>query len=191
MNSTVPKTATSAGQPGWLNPLAARSRLQRDHHDEHSCANIIGGLLAVEDVLLDLDPRNNAELFQAIGHHMETRHGLSGEGVTAALSHRERIGSTALGQGVAIPHARIQGLARIQLAYVHLKQPISFEAPDSLPVSDFLVLLVPKQATEEHLAILAEATQVFADRELRERLRQCRSPHEVKEIFDTRRHAAS
>lgn len=80
---------------------------------------------------------------------------LSNEGwphdsLALSLSHRERIGSTGLGQRVAIPHARVKGLDRIQPIYILRKFAIPFDAPDGRFVSDILALLVPKQATEEH-----------------------------------------
>ena len=95
-------------------------------------------------------------------------------------------GSTGLGEGIAIPHARVENLSRIQLAYLRLKTPIPYGAPDGKPVSDVLVLLVPKQATEEHLWILAETAQMFADHRFVERLRACRHPIEVKSLFEPR-----
>ncbi|WP_366504391.1 PTS sugar transporter subunit IIA [Propionivibrio sp.] len=73
----------------------------------------------------------------------------------------------------------------MQVSYVGLKSPIPFDAPDGKPVSDILVLLVPKQATEEHLQILAEATQMFSDGRFRERLHQCKHAQEVKQLFAT------
>ncbi|MGV0976783.1 MAG: PTS sugar transporter subunit IIA [Azonexus sp.] len=96
----------------------------------------------------------------------------------------KKIGSTALGEGVAISHARIKDLRRIQLAYIRLRQPIPFDAPDDKPVSDILVILVPKEATEEHLRILSEVTQMFSDRQFRQKLRQCGEAGETKQLFD-------
>ena len=116
---------------------------------------------------------------------MEREHATPQAWVAASLAHREKIGSTGLGEGVAIPHARVKDLERIQVAYAHLKIPISFDAPDGKPVSDVLVLLVPKQATEEHLSILAEATQMFSDRQFRDRLHLCKHALEVKQLFQS------
>lgn len=114
---------------------------------------------------------------------MESEHAMPQAWVAASLAHRERIGSTGLGEGVAIPHARVKDLEKIQIAYAHLKSAIPFDAPDGKPVSDVLVLLMPKQATEEHLSILAEATQLFSDRQFRERLHQCQHALEVRQLF--------
>lgn len=139
-----------------------------------------------EDILLDVEVASKDQLFDEIGQHMEREHAMPREWVVAGLARREQVGSTALGEGVAIPHSRVEELARIQAAYLRLKRPIPYDAPDGRPVSNILVLLVPKRATEEHLLILADATQMFADRPLRERLHACRHALEVKSLFESR-----
>ena len=106
------------------------------------------------------------------------------EWVVLSLSRREQVGSTGLGEGVAVPHARIKDLARIQLAYVRLKSPIPYDAPDGKPVFEILVLLVPKQATAEHLSILAEATRMFSDQQFRLRLGRCNEVQQAKRLFN-------
>ena len=138
-----------------------------------------------EDILLDIEVSCKDQLFDEIGRHMEREHALPREWVAAGLSRREQVGSTGLGEGIAIPHARVEDLSRIQVAYLRLKKPIPYDAPDGRPVSDVLVLLVPKLATEEHLLILADATQIFADREFREQLHSCRHVLEVKSLFES------
>ncbi len=138
-----------------------------------------------EDILLDIDVSSKGQLFDEIGRHMEREHGLSREWVAAGLSRREQVGSTGLGEGIAIPHARVEDLKRIQVAYLRLKKPIPYDAPDGRPVSDVLVLLVPIRATEEHLRILADATQIFADSQLRDQLHSCRHALEVKSLFES------
>jgi len=145
--------------------------------------NTIADLLQTEDIILDLKVANKSQLFEEIGRHMERMHGMPQAWVVLGLSRREQAGSTGLGQGVAIPHARIKDLARIQVAYFRLATPVPFAAPDGKPVSDILVLLVPKQATEEHLRILADATQIFSDACFRERLNICQQAASVKELF--------
>jgi PTS system nitrogen regulatory IIA component len=146
--------------------------------------NTIASLLQPEDIVLDLVVSTKGELLDAIGRHMERTHGLPHRAVTQDLSRREQIGSTGLGDGVAIPHARFEKLDRILVAYLRLDLPIPFDAPDSKPVHDFLVLLVPKQAAEEHIRILAETSRILSDRRFRGRLRQCGYPTEVKVLFD-------
>ena len=148
--------------------------------------NRIADLMLPNDILLDLEISSKSELLEEIGRHMERAHGMPHGSVTASLSHRERIESTALGQGVAIPHARVKDLDRIRIAYVRPKAPIPFDAPDGQPVADILILLVPKQAAEEHLTLLAEATQLLSERRFRERLHACKDPLEVMQLFQAR-----
>lgn len=145
--------------------------------------NTIANLLQAEDILLNLEASSKDQFFFEIGNHMEKSHALPQKWVALSLSRREQVGSTGLGEGFAIPHARVKDLDRIQLAYVRLRTPLPFDAPDGKPVTDILVLLVPGQATEAHLTILAEATQMFSDRRFREGLRLCTKAPEVKQLF--------
>lgn len=144
----------------------------------------ISDLLRTEDIIFDLAVRTKSRLFEEVGRHMEEMHGMPQAWVILSLTRREAVGSTGLGDGVAIPHARIKDLDRIQLAYVRLASPIPFDAPDGKPVTDVLGLLVPKEATEEHLRILAEATKMFSDQGFRERLRLSANASEAKKQFD-------
>jgi|SRR5450631_1701382 PTS system nitrogen regulatory IIA component len=140
-------------------------------------------LFLPEDVLLDVVVAGKGEFFEEIALHLESVHEMPRAEVERALVHRERIESTALGEGVAIPHARIKSLDRIRTVYVRLKFAIPFDAPDGNPVTDVLVLLVPAQAAQEHLEVLAVAAQMFADRHFRAQLRLCSNPLEVTRLI--------
>jgi len=144
----------------------------------------ITNYLHPEDILLDVDIVSKPEILAVIGRHMELAHALPRESVSLALARREQLGSTGLGQGVAIPHARVKNLDRILVAYLRPQSPIPFDAPDGEPVTHILVLLVPKEATDEHLLILAEATEMLANRRFRKHLRQCDDAAAVKRLFD-------
>lgn len=146
--------------------------------------NTIAQLLSKNDIILDLEVPSQSRLLQEVARHMEGEHGIPQEWVFQSLSRREKVGSTALGEGVAIPHARIKYLERIQLAYIRLKLPIPYDAPDGKPVSDILVVLVQKEATEAHLRILSEVTQMFSDPQFRQQLRLCHDAEEAKKLFD-------
>ena len=144
----------------------------------------IAGLLTLENILFNLEVSSKAELFEKIAQHMERAHGVAREAVALGLSRREQAGSTALGDGVAIPHARIEHLDRVLVAYVCLKSPIPFDAADGQAVSRAFVLLVPAHATEEHFGVVAEATRLLFGRRFRERLARCGRPVQVKRLFD-------
>ena len=143
-------------------------------------------MLSPRDILLEVKAPGRMELLEQIGQHMEWVHGVGKDLVVRSLLHREQIGSTAMGQGVAIPHARIDTLDQIRIAYLRLAEAIEFGAPDGRPVGDVFVILVPKAATEVHLRILGEASQMFSDALFREELRACTHPADVKLLFDTR-----
>ena len=129
--------------------------------------------------MLELDGTTADQAIGAIARFMAARHGLPGDSVRAALAERERIGSTALGCGIAIPHARLKRLSREVAVFVRPTMPVLFDAPDGKPVTDMLVLLVPWEATEEHLLILAEIAAMFGDRQFRDDLRTCTTREQV------------
>ena len=90
--------------------------------------------------------------------------------ITDSLFARERLGSTGLGHGVAIPHGRIKGLKQPMAAMFQLLNPIGFDSPDEKPVSLMIFLLVPEAATQKHLEILSEIAELLSDAELRDSL---------------------
>lgn len=132
--------------------------------------SLVASLLPPSDVLLDLQVSSKKRLFEQVGILFENNHGISRSLVFDSLFARERLGSTGLGQGVAMPHGRIKGLKDTLGAFVRLGQAVPFDAPDGKPVSLAFVLLVPEHATERHLEILSELAQMFSDRALREAL---------------------
>jgi nitrogen PTS system EIIA component len=132
--------------------------------------SLIAKLLPPSHVVLDLPVSSKKRLFEQIGLLFENQRGLARSLVYDSLFARERLGSTGLGQGVAIPHGRIKGLKEALCAFIRLGQPVPFDAPDGAPVNLVFVLLVPEQATEKHLQILSELAQMFCDKGLREQL---------------------
>jgi len=130
--------------------------------------SLVAKLLPPANVLLDLPVSSKKRLFEQVGLLFENNHGIAKSLVFDSLFARERLGSTGLGQAVAIPHGRIKGLKDALGAFVRLAQPVPFDAPDGKPVQLLFVLLVPEQATEKHLQILSELAQMFSDRALRE-----------------------
>jgi PTS system nitrogen regulatory IIA component len=130
--------------------------------------SLVAKLLPLPNILPDLAASSKKRLFEQIGLLFENRHGIARGVVFESLFARERMGSTGLGQGVAIPHGRIKGLKDALGAFVRLAQPVPFDAPDGKPVNLVFTLLVPEQATEKHLEILSELAQMFSDRALRE-----------------------
>lgn len=134
--------------------------------------SLVANLLTPTHVLVDLPVSSKKRLFEQAGLLFENRDGIAKSVVFESLFARERLGSTGLGQGVAIPHGRIKGLKEAQGALLRLAQPVPFDSPDGQPVSLAFVLLVPEKATEKHLQILSELAQMFSDKSLREAMAQ-------------------
>ena len=132
--------------------------------------NRLAKFLPLENVVVGLSVTSKKRVFEQAGLIFENQNGIARSTVTDNLFARERLGSTGLGEGVAIPHGRIKGLKQPLAAFVRLDQPIPFESPDGQPVSLLIFLLVPEQATQQHLEILSEIAQFLSDREARERL---------------------
>lgn len=132
--------------------------------------NLIAKLLPAANVVLDLEVSSKKRMFEQVGLLFENHHGIARSVVFDSLFARERLGSTGLGQGVAIPHGRIKGIKEPQGAFLRLATPVPFDAPDGKPVNIVFVLLVPEQANEHHLQILSELAQMFSDRDFRARL---------------------
>ncbi len=130
--------------------------------------SLVAKLLPAANVVTDLQVSSKKRLFEQAGLLFENQYGLARSVVFDSLFAREKLGSTGLGQGVAIPHGRIKGLKDAACAFLRLAQPVPFDAPDGLPVSLVFVLLVPEQATEKHLQMLSELAQIFSDRSQRE-----------------------
>lgn len=153
--------------------------------------NLISKLLPEANVLLDLDVSSKKRVFEQAGLLFENNHQIARSQVFDSLFAREKLGSTGLGQGIAIPHGRIKGLKEAVGALVRLAHAIPFDAPDGQPVNLVFVLLVPERATDLHLQILSELAQMFSDRALRERLLQEPNAAEIhKLISDWAPHAA-
>jgi PTS system nitrogen regulatory IIA component len=124
-------------------------------------------------VLAQVEVTSKKRAFEEAGLLFENLYGLSRALVTDSLFSRERLGSTGLGHGVAIPHGRIKGLRAPMAAVFQLASPIAFDAPDEQAVRLLIFLLVPEAATQKHLEILSEIAELLSDADLREKLLTC------------------
>ncbi|HEX5093481.1 MAG TPA: PTS IIA-like nitrogen regulatory protein PtsN [Burkholderiales bacterium] len=145
--------------------------------------SLVAKLLPPANVLLDLQVSSKKRLFEQVGLLFENNHGIGRSLVFDSLFARERLGSTGLGQGVAIPHGRIKGLKDALGAFVRLAQPVPFDSPDGKPVHLLFALLVPEQATEKHLQILSELAQMFSDRALRDAMTAAADPAALHQLI--------
>lgn len=145
--------------------------------------NLIANLLPVSNIMLDLEITSKKRVFEQVGLLFENNHSIARSQVFDSLFTREKLGSTGLGQGIAIPHGRIKGLKEAVGAVVRTQQPIPFDAPDGQNVNLIFVLLVPDRATDLHLQILSELAQMFSDKPFRERLLGARSAAELHQLI--------
>lgn len=132
--------------------------------------NRLAAILPVEQVLVGVDATSKKRAFEEAGLLFESLHGLSRALVTDSLFARERLGSTGLGHGVAIPHGRIKGLKAPMAAVFQLEQAIGFDAPDEQSVKLLIFLLVPEAATQKHLEILSEIAEILSNASTRDNM---------------------
>ena len=147
--------------------------------------NRIARLLPQTNVVTDLRVTSKKRLFEQAGLLFENNHGIERSKVFDSLFARERLGSTALGEGVAIPHGRITGLKEALAAVVRLAEPVPFDAPDGQPVRLLVFLLVPEHATEEHLELLSELAELLSDRPIRDSLLHCEDAAQMHRTLAT------
>jgi nitrogen PTS system EIIA component len=133
--------------------------------------NRLSAILPAEQVLVAVDATSKKRAFEEAGLLFESLHGLNRALITDSLFARERLGSTGLGHGVAIPHGRIKGLKQPLAAVFQLANPIGFDAPDEQPVQLMIFLLVPEAATQKHLEILSEIAELLSDATLRDKMK--------------------
>ncbi|MDO8772784.1 MAG: PTS sugar transporter subunit IIA [Burkholderiaceae bacterium] len=133
--------------------------------------NRLSSILPASQVLVGVDATSKKRAFEEAGLLFEKLHGLNRAIITDSLFARERLGSTGLGHGVAIPHGRIKGMKVPMAAVFQLTQAIGFDAPDELPVNLLIFLLVPEAATQKHLEILSEIAELLSDATLRDKLK--------------------
>jgi len=147
--------------------------------------NHLSRILPAGNIVLDMNATSKKRAFEQAGLLFENHHGLARTVVFDSLFARERLGSTALGQGVAVPHGRVKGLEQPLAAFIRLAQPVAFDAPDGQPVTMLMCLLVPETATQQHLDILAELAQLMSNKALREGLATESDPAEVHRMLTT------
>ena len=145
--------------------------------------NRLASILPSAQVLVQVEATSKKRAFEEAGLLFENLHGLSRALVTDSLFSRERLGSTGLGHGVAIPHGRIKGLRAPMAAVFRLANPIGFDAPDDQAVALLIFLLVPEAATQKHLEILSEIAELLSDAALRDKLNACGDAAELHALI--------
>ncbi|MEE9580768.1 MAG: PTS IIA-like nitrogen regulatory protein PtsN [Nitrosomonadaceae bacterium] len=145
--------------------------------------NLITQLLPLSHVIVDLEATSKKRVFEQVGLLFENTLHIARNQIFDSLFAREKLGSTGLGQGVAIPHGRIKGLHKATAAFVRMKESILFDAPDGRPVDLICILLVPEKATDQHLQILSELAQMFSVKSFRESLLTSKDAAETHQLI--------
>ena len=131
----------------------------------------IAELLTPRSVIAQLRVGNKKQALQEIARRAASATGIAERRIYDVLSERERLGSTGIGRGVAIPHGKLDELARFYGLFARLERAISFEAVDDQPVDLVFVLLAPENAGAEHLRALARVSRLLRDYKVCEKLR--------------------
>ncbi len=147
--------------------------------------NRLAAILPSAQALVQVEATSKKRAFEEAGLLFENLHGLNRAMVADSLFARERLGSTGLGYGVAIPHGRIKGMKTPLAAVFRLREPIGFDAPDEKPVSLMIFLLVPEASTQKHLEILSEIAEMLSDIQLRDKLKACDDATELHRLISS------
>ena len=131
----------------------------------------LADILPFDAVLGGLKASGKKQVLQELGHRAADVYGLDCGKVIENLLARERLGSTAMGSGVAIPHARMEGIDRIVGLFARLEKPVEFESADDQGVDLVFALLAPEEAGADHLRALAKVSRIMRDEAMRQKLR--------------------
>jgi PTS IIA-like nitrogen-regulatory protein ptsN len=143
----------------------------------------IGDILPLSHIVLDAESSSKKRLFEQLAELLALDTEMPQNEIFDCLFAREKLGSTGLGQGVAIPHGRSACVQEVTGAFIRLQEAVDFDAPDSKPVSLVFALLVPEAATDEHLEILSHLASRFADKTVREALLQSKDILAVHQLL--------
>jgi len=131
----------------------------------------IEDLLTADSVIADFKASSKKQVIQSLARQMAQKTGLCEREIFANLLDREKLGSTGVGKGVAIPHARIAGLEQIIGLFARLSSPVDFDSVDDRPVDLVFLLLAPVEAGTDHLKALARVSRLLRDEAVCTKLR--------------------
>jgi PTS system nitrogen regulatory IIA component len=143
----------------------------------------IGELLAQDGVVLRSGASSKRQALHVVAEAAAQALGAPEERILEALLEREALGSTGLGSGVAVPHARLEGIDRVMAVFVRLDTPVAYGSVDDRPVDLLFALFAPPRDGAEHLRALAAASRALRSAEMREQLRQARTVDAIRALF--------
>ena len=143
----------------------------------------ISALLSPKSIFLDIEVTSKKKLLELIANIIAERARLPESTIFSSLLNRERLGSTGLGSGFAVPHARLEQLEDTLGYFFRLKEAVNFEAPDGQPVDLVFTIVIPEQATEQHLVILSSLARIFSNEQVCNAIREADSKDEIAQII--------
>lgn len=143
----------------------------------------IKDLVTVDAIVTGLKSKDKKQLLQDLATQAARVLGLSGSELYEAVLQRERLGSTAVGRGVAIPHCRLGKVRELRCFFCRLDQPVVFDAPDGEPVDLVFLLVAPENAGADHLKALACISRTMRDTSFAKRLRAVKSAQATYSVF--------
>lgn len=150
---------------------------------------LISDLLSPERIRFDVHSSSKKRLLELISRELaRNSEDLSEREIFESLCARERLGSTGLGKGVAIPHGRVKGSNTVQASFIRLKKPLPFDAVDGQPVDLLFAMTVPEQCNEDHLKLLAQIAELFSDPDLLNKLRQADDSGRLLQLLSSTEH---
>jgi PTS system nitrogen regulatory IIA component len=150
---------------------------------------LISDLLSPERVRCDLQSSSKKRLLEVISEELaRDTSEFSKREIFESLCARERLGSTGLGNGVAIPHGRVKGSQHVQASFIRLKKPVPFDAVDGQPVDLLFCLAVPEDCGEDHLKLLAQVAELFSDPDILQQLREADSSGHLLQLLSGANH---
>ena len=153
----------------------------------------INDILTPENVLVSVRATSKKQALQELAKHAAQATGLPERQVFDVLLERERLGTTGVGRGIAIPHGKLEELDKLCGVFATLDQPVDFDSVDDQPVDLLFLLLAPESAGAEHLKALARISRLMRDAALCERIRDASGPAELYKMLTARTtsHAAA
>ncbi|HEB63869.1 MAG TPA: PTS sugar transporter subunit IIA [Gammaproteobacteria bacterium] len=144
----------------------------------------LSDFISADNVACGIRATSRKRVLEVLGDVLaENSEEVSAPAVFSSLHTRERLGSTGIGYGIAIPHGRIEGLKTVLGAFVQLESGVDFDSPDKQSVDLLFALIVPEDSTEIHLKLLAQLSLMFKDKALCDQLRLAKSRQSLHDLL--------
>lgn len=144
----------------------------------------ISEILSLDNIYAEVKANNKRQLLQELSGKAAQKVGMDERLVIESVWERENLGSTGYGNGTAFPHARIDGLKKIEVLFARLSNPVDFNAVDAKPVDLVFLLISPENSGADHLTALASLSRILKNPEACEKLRSARSKEEIYSILN-------